>query len=92
MKQDSILRRRCRHRPIQYLNNILEQDHRAIKRRVKAMQGFREFDATLRYDPRIRGHAHEPEGAREASERFGCSATDSVHQPAVRAWLHETVI
>ncbi len=26
--------RRCRHRPVQYLNNILEQDHRAIKRRV----------------------------------------------------------
>ena len=28
---------------MQYLNNILEQDHRAIKRRVKAKQGFREF-------------------------------------------------
>jgi hypothetical protein len=25
------------------LNNILEQDHRAIKRRVKAKQGFREY-------------------------------------------------
>ena len=24
------------HRPVQYLNNVLEQDHRAIKRRVKA--------------------------------------------------------
>jgi IS6 family transposase len=28
---------------VQYLNNILEQDHRAIKRRVKASQGFRSF-------------------------------------------------
>ena len=35
-------------RPIQYLNNILEQDHRAIKRRVKAKQGFREFHAARR--------------------------------------------
>ena len=35
IKKDGILRRRCRHRPVQYLNNILEQDHRAIKRRVK---------------------------------------------------------
>ena len=26
-----------------YLNNILEQDHRAIKRRVRASQGFRSF-------------------------------------------------
>jgi DDE domain len=30
---------------VQYLNNILEHDHRAIKRRVKAKQGFREFHA-----------------------------------------------
>ena len=45
LKKDGMLRRRCRHRPVQYLNNILEQDHRAIKRRVNAKQGFREFQA-----------------------------------------------
>ena len=39
VKKEGILRRRCRHRPVQYLNNIVEQDHRAIKRRVKAKQG-----------------------------------------------------
>jgi transposase-like protein len=33
----------CGHRPVQYLNNVLEQDHRAIKRRVKASQHFRSF-------------------------------------------------
>src|SRR5271165_4119055 len=33
----------CRHRPVQYLNNVLEQDHRAIKRRVRASQQFRSF-------------------------------------------------
>ena len=48
VKKEGILRRRCRHRPVQYLNNILEQDHRAIKRRVKAKQGFREFHAARR--------------------------------------------
>jgi transposase, IS6 family len=48
MKEEGALRRRCRHRPVQYLNNILEQDHRAIKRRVKAEQGFRMFDAARR--------------------------------------------
>ena len=26
-----------------YLNHVLEQDHRAIKRRVNASQGFRSF-------------------------------------------------
>jgi IS6 family transposase len=44
-KKEGTLRNRCRHRPVQYLNNILEQDHRAIKRRVNAKQGFREFQA-----------------------------------------------
>jgi IS6 family transposase len=48
MKEEGTLRRRCHHRPVQYLNNILEQDHRAIKRRVKAKQGFRAFDAARR--------------------------------------------
>jgi transposase-like protein len=28
---------------VQYLNNVLEQDHRAIKRRVRASQHFRSF-------------------------------------------------
>ena len=36
------------HRPGQYSNNIVEQDHRAIKRRVKAKQGFRKFHAARR--------------------------------------------
>src|SRR6201982_2606690 len=33
----------CQHRPVPYLNNVLEQDHRAIKRRVNASQHFRSF-------------------------------------------------
>ena len=48
VKKEGILRRRCRHRLVQYLNNIVEPDHRAIKRRVKAKQGFREFHAARR--------------------------------------------
>ena len=48
IKKEGTLRRRCKHRPVQYLNNILEQDHRAIKRRVNAKQGFREFHSARR--------------------------------------------
>jgi IS6 family transposase len=33
---------------VQYLNNIIEQDHRAIKKRVNAKQGFRSFGAARR--------------------------------------------
>jgi IS6 family transposase len=47
-KKEGMLRDRCRHRPVQYLNNFLEQDHRAIKRRGNAKQGFREFQAARR--------------------------------------------
>jgi transposase, IS6 family len=47
-RKEGALRMRCRHRPVQYLNNMLEQDHRAIKRRVNAKQGFREFQAAQR--------------------------------------------
>jgi transposase-like protein len=43
LKSEGTLRYRCRLRPVQYLNNVLEQDHRAIKLRVRASQGFRSF-------------------------------------------------
>jgi IS6 family transposase len=48
IKKEATLRSRCRHRPVQYLNNIIEQDHRAIKRRVNAKQALREFQAARR--------------------------------------------
>jgi DDE domain len=48
LKIEGTLRRRCQLRPVQYWNNILEQDHRAIKRRVRASQGFRFFWAVWR--------------------------------------------
>jgi hypothetical protein len=35
------------HRPVQYLNNVFEQDHRAIKRRVRASQHFRPLDREI---------------------------------------------
>src|SRR4029434_4105934 len=48
LQRSGALRRRCKHRPVQYLNDIVEQDHRAIKRRVNAKQGFRAFAAARR--------------------------------------------
>jgi transposase, IS6 family len=47
-KQEGFLTPRCHRRPVQYLNNILEQDHRAIKRRIRAKQDFRQFGCALR--------------------------------------------
>src|SRR3974377_1411680 len=43
LKAEGALAEDCRHRPVPYLKNVLEQDHRAIKRRVNASQHFRSF-------------------------------------------------
>src|SRR5580693_1540300 len=43
LKSEGTLDSGCQHRPVPYLINVLEQDHRAIKWRVNASQGFRSF-------------------------------------------------
>jgi transposase-like protein len=47
-KQQRALGRQCRCRIVPSLNNIVEQDHRSIKRRVNASLGFRSFDGAQR--------------------------------------------
>jgi transposase, IS6 family len=51
LKQERTLGRRCRCRTCPHLNNIIEQDHRAIKRRINAKQGFRSLDGAQRTIP-----------------------------------------
>ena len=48
LREAGKLGRRCRCRTCPYLNNLIEQDHRAVKRRVNAKQGFRSFDGAWR--------------------------------------------
>jgi putative transposase len=59
-----------------YLNNIVEQDHRAIKRIVKPMMGFKDFWCARIIPRRNRTHAHDPQGADERRGRRpnGCRA------------------
>ena len=45
------LGRRCPCRTCPYLNNIIEQDHRALKRRTNAKQGFRSLEGGRRTIP-----------------------------------------
>jgi IS6 family transposase len=40
LKEAGLLPDDCERRPVKYLNNIVEQDHRFIKRRVKPGLGF----------------------------------------------------
>jgi transposase-like protein len=44
MKETGELPRRVRARSSQYLNNLVEQDHRRIKQRIRPMLGFKRFD------------------------------------------------
>ena len=48
MKQSGELGRRCRCRTASYLNNIIEQDHRFIKKRITASLGFRSAEGAWR--------------------------------------------
>jgi transposase-like protein len=48
LKQSGELGRRCHCRTVPYLNNIIEQDHRFIKKRIKASLGFRSAEGAWR--------------------------------------------
>jgi IS6 family transposase len=47
LKQASVMGRNCRCRPSQFMNNIIEQDHRFVKKRVVTSQWFRSADGAL---------------------------------------------
>ena len=47
LKREGELSRRCRYRRCRYLNNVVEQDHRFIKKRVAASLGFRSVEGAL---------------------------------------------
>ena len=46
LKEVGTLPRRVRIRSSQYLNNVVEQDHRRIKQRIRPMLGFKRFETT----------------------------------------------
>src|SRR5215469_4339228 len=47
LKDSGGLSRRCLCRPSPYVNNIIEQDHRFVKKRVTVSQGFRSAEGAL---------------------------------------------
>ena len=48
LKASGELSRLCRCRPSPYMNNVLEQDHRFVKKRIAASLWFRSVDGALR--------------------------------------------
>ena len=47
-QMENVLPHDCKLRRVKYLNNIIEQDHRFIKKRVRACLGYRSFDTAER--------------------------------------------
>jgi transposase-like protein len=47
LKQTDQLPKSCRCRRSRYLNNLIEQDHRFLKKRIVASQGFRSVEGAL---------------------------------------------
>src|SRR3982750_1264062 len=48
LKDEGVLSRRCRLRQCKFLNNIVEQDHRTVKRRMKLAMGYGSFRTAWR--------------------------------------------
>lgn len=48
LQKEKVLPHDCKLRRVKYLNNIIEQDHRFIKKRVRACLGYRSFDTAER--------------------------------------------
>ena len=60
-------------RQVKYLNNIVEQDHQAVRRLVRPMLGFKSFRSAV--DPcRYRTHAHDPQGSAADDKRNASGA------------------
>ena len=45
---EKVLQLDCKLRRVKYPNNVIEQDHRAVRRRWRAMQCFRSFHTAER--------------------------------------------
>jgi len=53
LKREKVLPEKCKRRPSQYMNNIIEQDHRFMKRRIRPGLGFFSYPTAWRT---IRGY------------------------------------
>jgi transposase-like protein len=53
LKQDGLLSKKCKRRPSRYMNNMVEQDHRFMKRKIKPGLGFFSYPTAWRT---IRGY------------------------------------
>jgi hypothetical protein len=66
-----------------YLNNIIEQDHRFIKKRIAASLGFRSAEG--HGERALRSDASDPQGADPMAVQRRRSLATPIHPHAVRS-------
>jgi len=82
LKRSGDFGRRCLCRPSPYLNNIMEQDHRFIKKRIVASLGFRSAEGAD--DRRLGGNACDPQRADPLADPERRSRTTPIHPRPLR--------
>jgi transposase, IS6 family len=62
LKEDGTLPHRVRLRQCKYLNHVVEQDHRMVKKRTWLAKGYGSFGSAWRTLQGIEAWKHDPEG------------------------------
>ena len=75
MKNDGELPRRVKVRSSQYLINVVEQDHRRVKQRIRPMLGFKRFDNAVVTISGIELAEKIKKGPFKTGKLGGCHAT-----------------
>ena len=75
-------------RQVKYLNNIVEQDHRAIKRRTRPMMGFKDFRCARIILSGIEDDAYDQERPNEGRRRRANSCRSVLFFDDVRSPYH----
>jgi transposase-like protein len=70
-------------RQSKYLNNLIEQDHRAIKRIVRPMLGLKDFDCARRLIAGIEAMHMVKKGQLDCPEGQALSAADQFYSLAI---------
>jgi transposase-like protein len=77
MKETGELFQSVRVRSSQYLNNLIEQDHRRVKQRIRPMLGFKRFDNAAVTISGIELAEKIKKGQFKTGKLGGCTATMS---------------
>ena len=87
LKEERIMPDSCELRQCKYLNNLIEQDHRFIKRLVKLGMGFFSFETAWRT---LQGY--EAMNMLRKGQMYGVEKGDSMKQVAFIAGLFEVAV